>query len=67
MMFSKYISGLMLNLAYPPEIKKDKNAWQVVLTFEDEESMIDFFREVYKKGVRQGEDLGKLQERSKKT
>ena len=25
MMFSKYISGLMQNIAYPPEVKKDKN------------------------------------------
>jgi len=66
MMFSKYISGLMQNIAYPPEVKKDKNTGQVVLTFKDEESMIDFFKEVYKKGVRQGEALGKLQERSKK-
>lgn len=66
MVFSKYISGLMQNIAYPPEIKKDKNTRQVVLTFKDEESMIDFFKEVYKKGVRQGEALGKLQERSKR-
>ena len=66
MMFSKYISGLMQNIAYPPEIKKDKNTRQVVLTFKDEESMIDFFKEVYKKGVRHGEDLRRLQERSKK-
>jgi hypothetical protein len=65
MMFSKYISGLMQNIAYPPEIKKDKSTRQVVLTFKDEESMIDFFKEVYKKGVRQGEDLGRLQERIK--
>jgi hypothetical protein len=56
----------MQNIAYPPEVKKDKNTGQVVLTFKDEESMIDFFKEVYKKGVRQGEALGKLQERSKK-
>lgn len=66
MMFSKYISGLMQNIAYPPEVKKDIYTGQVALTFKDEESMIDFFKEVYKKGVRQGEDLGKLQERSKK-
>ena len=66
MTLSKYISGLMQNIAYPPEVKKDKNIGQVVLTFKDEESMIDFFKEVYKMGVRQGEALGKLQERSKK-
>ena len=48
---------------FTPEEAADE---QVVLTFKDEESMIDFFKEVYKMGVRQGEALGKLQERSKK-
>lgn len=66
MTLSKYISGLMQNIAYPPEVKRDIYTGQVVLTFKDEESMIDFFKEVYKKGVRPGEQLGKLQERSKK-
>ena len=66
MTLSKYISGLMQNIAYPPEVKKDINTEQVVLIFKDEGSMIDFFKEVYKKGVRQGEALGKLQERSKR-
>jgi hypothetical protein len=52
--FSKYLSGLLENISYPPEIKKNKNIGQISLKFKDEESMIIFFREIYKKGARHG-------------
>lgn len=66
MTFSKYLSGLMQNISYPPEIKENENTRQVTMRFKDKDSMTDFFKEIYKKGVRYGEQLGKLQERSKK-
>lgn len=66
MTFSKYLSGLMENISYPPESIKDKKTGQLVLRFKNEDAATDFFKEIYKKGVRYGEQLGKLQERSKK-
>lgn len=66
MTFSKYLSGLMENISYPPESIKDEKTGQLVFRFKNEDAATDFFKEIYKKGVRYGEQLGKLQERSKK-